>query len=230
MLEWVKSHWGATLSTVALLFSLSGMVHQYRLLSLFSVNISDYADIDDFIIASINLFESYKYIGHSNLLIAISLFPYLSLMILRLPVAIIEFTDIFLHSISLIFRKFPYKSIKVKLTSLSLKIREIRGKRAYYILFFLSIIPSTFWTSWELANIQQQNIVFLHSDIQECELHLRGNLPQDHTILQNVRLITGLNSTMFFYQPETMLSGSVYSIASSAIVYSECSFLPFPKD
>lgn len=50
----------------AVALSIAGMTHQYTLLRNFGVSLSDYADIDDFLVASINLLTAIEYFDLVN--------------------------------------------------------------------------------------------------------------------------------------------------------------------
>ena len=51
---------------IALLLSLCGLMNQYALLADFGVSLSDYADLDDFLVAAINFLSREGYIPYSS--------------------------------------------------------------------------------------------------------------------------------------------------------------------
>ncbi len=168
-------------SVAALALSLCGLTNQYALLAQFGISLSDYADLDDFLVASINLSSSVGSLGFVGIA-TITLFGFILF-------GIIIFRHKLVHHLE---RDADISS---------------KGKRIFYkffrnslLDFYLLVIVCGIVLAYFLGHIQADDIkkgLGCKVDIQIAHPHTGFKPSSDQSDTSELFAITGLNSAFF---------------------------------
>jgi len=189
LVRWTKDHPGFLLALSGILLSSLGLYHQFLLLDEFDLNLSDYADIDDFLIGAINLFYARRFAELQQLTLLIG-------ATLAYTVAVIVY---------LIVRRV----MNVRAANSSNQVRRFLSTvwtNVVVPLFLINVILSFFIVS-ELAAAQANAV--REESVCRVEVVLRNPADRIGSLQgSKVYLIDGLNSAYFLYEVLTNRLGS----------------------
>lgn len=192
-------------SGYAVIFSVIGMINQYLLLSQFGISLGNYADIDDFLIASTSVFDSSDQFD--------AVFVYGVLIPIVLP---------FLRAVKLNKDLHQDPPLEKKEQDTLHSIHQIQSKAIFW--FFLSITPVVAW--WHFEGVDFEKIP---ETLPEVSVELRPSQSsfRSHPIEENknsqltsrskVYLVSGLNAATFFIEITEDGQRFAHAIPTSAI-------------
>lgn len=215
--------WAAILTII---FSLAGLINQYLLLSAFNLSFADYADIDDFLVASINLIGI---LTSDNTALLISLAP-----------LILSYLYPILLSSSKLLSFFSYFNKRNKVSKDKIfeddrlylieneKVIGVKKTKKYInrylndpnIRLFLFILLTLLYLSDYIATKQIQRIKNGLLCSVKVEINTVGKNLKMNFSTSNLYPITGLNSAHFFYEIDNVTKeGAVHVISTSNISF-----------
>ncbi|EKA7416336.1 TPA: hypothetical protein ACQYF6_000120 [Vibrio parahaemolyticus] len=199
LLEWI--------GILTLWASLCGLINQYSLLSNFSVSLADYADIDDFLVASINVLSPVNYALAGKMMPALGSIAFIWLIGLPMSIVLITISSQYyywryrLNKVGREMKGKPAEIATIK-SELSAEFKKqisssLELATPLYILF---IFTSVLMFSHLLGQIHAEYI----KKVEPCRVKVQirhptgGFSPFDKQ--SQLVVITGLNSTIFFLE------------------------------
>lgn len=207
-----------SISIIAISISICGLIFQYQLLRKFGFDLSNYADIDDLFIGSIKFFDSALiYINEyhdketrKKIIIPIFIYFILFLFLIfsnpnkecRKPHS--KTNQEYNANFTTSFLRFGFSVLTI----------------VFLIFIFLLSITSVNHTYNKITKLENPHLIQDRDDSNACEVSIAlVTAANGVKEIHDLRPITGLNSALFFYNPEGVVGERVIVIRPQSIAY-----------
>ena len=217
MRKFIANHPAVFFSSLFIFISFLGLYHQFVILNAFSINLANYADIDDFLVSSINIFYIVRYFYKFDFSVFWIAFVYPIFWVFVMSVVRLyyESSDIFI-------KKIKYKESPIRYFLFSIKYASVTD--VFYYIIFICISTNLMAICFLIGNLayfQSVDIKTLKEvdfTDEKCDLNVFISKGPNIEKLVDVRLIAALNSVHFFYDPRWRLNDEVNGLKDNIVV------------